>query len=196
MPVHIDSVSLCIPSVILSRFYQQNLGVAAHLKNAHCDETSILLYLLNEASIYPDTTGTIKELAAFWYNFTYIEVPPSLQSLIRNEARLHKTSFFLYKLLHIININTCNMFIHIDTYNIYIYMCVYIFEYMFILYILYIMYFIISLQAYILWKQTTMMSIMDRPVDPVQEFAKRERKELPMKLWCGPLPGCQWQMKV
>ena len=182
MPVHIDSVSLCIPSVILSRFYQQNLGVAAHLKNAHCDETSILLYLLNEASIYPDTTGTIKELAAFWYNFTYIEVPPSLQSLIRNEARLHKTSFFLYKLLHIININTCNMFIHIDTYNIYIYMCIYIFEYMFILYILYIMYFIISLQAYILWKQTTMMSIMDRPVDPVQEFAKRERKELPMKL--------------
>ncbi len=137
MPVHIDSVSLCIPSVILSRFYQQNLGVAAHLKNAHCDETSILLYLLNEASIYPDTTGTIKELAAFWYNFTYIEVPPSLQSLIRNEARLHKTSFFLYKLLHIININTCNMFIHIDTYNIYIYICVYIYLNICLFYIYY-----------------------------------------------------------
>jgi len=45
-----------------------------------------------QASIYPDTTGTIKELAAFWYNFTYIEVPPSLQTLIRNDSATTETS--------------------------------------------------------------------------------------------------------
>jgi len=65
-----------------------SLRISMQPKKAFCVvlETAVLLKK-NEASIYPDTTGTIKELAAFWYNFTYIEVPPSLQTLIRNEAR-------------------------------------------------------------------------------------------------------------
>eukprot|EP00439_Symbiodinium_sp_Y106_P020295 s4454_g2.t1 len=39
-----------------------------------------------QASILPDTTGTIKELVAFWYNFTYIEIPPALSYITRNDA--------------------------------------------------------------------------------------------------------------
>lgn len=38
------------------------------------------------ASIWPDTTGTPKDLVAFWYNFTYIEVPPALISIIRDDT--------------------------------------------------------------------------------------------------------------
>eukprot|EP00435_Cladocopium_sp_Y103_P051836 s422_g16.t1 len=34
-----------------------------------------------QASIYPDTTGTIKELVAFWFNFTYVEEPPTLTQM-------------------------------------------------------------------------------------------------------------------
>ena len=167
--------SLYVSPCNFSRFYQQNLRSStspmfsdchrlkkSHLRpigKPHFKKTCFLyIYahsvwrnehfasvLLNEASIYPDTTGTIKELAAFWYNFTYIEVPPSLQSLIRNEARLHKTKqveydrFYIY-IVHVININTCNMFIHIDTYYLYIYIYyihgIYIYIYMRILCVL------------------------------------------------------------
>ncbi|CAJ1436471.1 unnamed protein product [Effrenium voratum] len=44
------------------------------------------------ASILPDTTGTIKELVAFWYNFTYIEVPPSLTYITRNDSATSTTA--------------------------------------------------------------------------------------------------------
>eukprot|EP00435_Cladocopium_sp_Y103_P052998 s422_g16.t2 len=45
-----------------------------------------------QASIYPDTTGTIKELVAFWFNFTYVEEPPTLSSIIRNDTATTSTS--------------------------------------------------------------------------------------------------------
>ena len=48
-----------------------------------------------EASILPDTTGTIKELVAFWYNFTYIEVPPSLTYITRNASCLDLKIWFV-----------------------------------------------------------------------------------------------------
>ncbi|CAE7260459.1 mhkC, partial [Symbiodinium sp. CCMP2456] len=45
-----------------------------------------------QASILPDTTGTIKELVAFWYNFTYIEIPPALSYITRNDSAITSTS--------------------------------------------------------------------------------------------------------
>lgn len=97
-----------------------------------------------EASIYPDTTGTIKELAAFWYNFTYIEVPPSLQTLIRNEARQFQQQMASHLILrlalhHVFFVHVICSVILTDTYSI-------LYEYI-ILYF-YLMYFIIVLILY------------------------------------------------
>ena len=128
MPVHIDSVSLCIPSVILSRFYQQNLGVAAHQKNAHS-------VWRNEHKM-PHLKKWGKHLS--WHHWHYQRTGSFLVQfhihrsaskftvLHQKRSSIAQNEFFLYKVLHIININICNMFIHIDTYNIYIYiyMCV------------------------------------------------------------------------
>ncbi|CAK8992032.1 unnamed protein product [Durusdinium trenchii] len=46
----------------------------------------------DEASIWPDTTGTKKNMTAFWYNFTYIEIPPELVSITRNDSSITSTS--------------------------------------------------------------------------------------------------------
>ena len=45
-----------------------------------------------QASIWPDSTGTKKELVAFWYSFTYVEVPPSLEEITRDDTKTTDTS--------------------------------------------------------------------------------------------------------